>query len=81
MVDTLQTAADDQLAIGDLRFADPIGTGLPFRQLIDQWRALAPAMNDLNRSMGLDDAYPFSLTVPVIGKLDFVHGVVRSTKP
>ena len=71
MVDTLQTAADDQLALGDLRFADPIGTNLPFRQLIDQWRALAPAMNDLNRSMGLDDAYPFSLTAPVIGKLGF----------
>ena len=81
MVDTLQTAADDQLAVGNVRFADPVGAGLPFREMIHQWRALAPAMNDLNRSMGLDDAYPFSLPEPVVGKLGFVHELVLAAQP
>jgi len=81
MVDTLQTAADSGLAIGDARFADPVGARTPFHEIIDQWRALATAMNDLNRSMGLDDPYPFSLSEPVIGKLDFVHGIVAAARP
>ena len=49
--------------------------------MMDQWRALVPAMNDLNRSMGLDDAYPFSLTDPVVGKLRFVHDLVSDPAP
>ena len=78
MVDTLQTAADDELAVRGVRFADPT-LGLPFDEMIDQWRALTPAMNDLNRSMGLDDAYPFSLAEAVVGKLRFVHELVSAT--
>ena len=35
-------------------------------------------MNDLNRSMGLDDAYPFTLTEAIVGKLGFVHETVAS---
>jgi len=30
-------------------------------------------MNELNRSMGMSDAYPFHLTPAVRGKLHFVH--------
>lgn len=76
MVDTLETAAADGLAIGNIRFADPIDAALPFAQVIGQWRILAPVMNDLNRSMGLGDAYPFSLTEVVGEKLRFVHELV-----
>ena len=79
MVDTLQTAADDGLAIRGVALADPTGAELPFDEIIDQWRALAPSMNDLNRSMGLDDAYPFSLTEAVVEKLRFVHELISAT--
>lgn len=81
MVDTLQTATDDGIAIGNLRLADPIRSELPFARMVDHWNALAPAMNDLNRSMGLDDAYPFSLTEPVVEKLRFVHELVSVAAP
>lgn len=80
MVDTLQTAADDGLAIGGVRLADPTCAALLFDEILEQWRALAPAMNDLNRSMGLADAYPFSLTEPIIAKLDFVHELVKAAE-
>ena len=36
------------------------------------------ALNSLNRSMGMKDAYPFVLTAPVLGKLRFVHELVTS---
>ena len=78
MVDTLQTAAADGIAIGDVPLADPTGTALPFGEIVDQWRALVPAMNDLNRSMGLGDAYPFSPTEAVVAKLRFVHELVSA---
>ena len=35
-------------------------------------------LNQLNRSMGKDDLYPFTLTPTVLDKLRFVHVVVTS---
>ena len=34
-------------------------------------------LNNLNRCMGLQDAYPFVLPMPVLNKLRFVHEVIR----
>jgi hypothetical protein len=33
-------------------------------------------LNNLNRGMGLQDAYPFVLPPPAIEKLRFVHDVI-----
>jgi len=33
-------------------------------------------LNALNRSMGLDDAYPFVITAGVAAKLEFVRSLV-----
>jgi len=55
----------------DDRFAD-------FDALTTGWNALTLAMNSLNRSMGMKDAYPFVLTPPVLGKLRFVHALVAA---
>ncbi len=41
--------------------------------LLDDWLGLTVALNALNRSMGLPDAYPFALTPQVEVKLAFVH--------
>ena len=79
IVDTLQAAADNRLGVGNLRMDDPLSHALPFDRVVDQWRKLAPAMNDLNRSLGLGDAYPFQLTAPVVEKLRFVHELVAET--
>lgn len=44
--------------------------------LLDDWLGLTVALNALNRSMGLPDAYPFALTPLVEVKLAFVHELV-----
>ena len=44
--------------------------------LLDEWIRLAIAMNALNRSMGMEDAYPFVLTAPIRGKLRWVHRLI-----
>ena len=41
--------------------------------MLDDWLPLTYALNAVNRSMGHDDLYPFTLAAPVIDKLDFVH--------
>ena len=48
--------------------------------LIEAWTPLTLAVNSLNRSMGLPDLYPFVLSASVIGKLGFVHELIRSAQ-
>lgn len=77
MVDTLQTARAYGLALGPR--ADPLDER-DFAELLRGWVPLTMAMNSLNRSMGLPDAYPFVLSDVAIDKLRFVHGVVRRSR-
>ncbi|MBB5353221.1 hypothetical protein HNR46_003476 [Haloferula luteola] len=49
-----------------------------FRTLIESWVPVTYAMNALNRSMGLQDAYPFVLSKPVEAKLRFIHRTIRA---
>ncbi|MFD1703180.1 putative zinc-binding metallopeptidase [Methylopila henanensis] len=49
----------------------------PIREISESWLALSSALNALNRSMGLADAYPFVLSEPVIAKLGFIHDLVH----
>ena len=68
---------------GDLaaRFAfDPYRDREPSRRSSIDWVPLALLMNNLNRSMGHPDAYPFVLTPHVIEKLGFVHRIVRNAR-
>ena len=44
-----------------------------FEALLTSWSPVAYSINELNRSMGLNDAYPFELTPAVRGKLHLVH--------
>ncbi len=48
-----------------------------FGDVVDQWLELSYALNQINRSMGHDDVYPFVLAPKVIRKLAFVDYVVR----
>lgn len=88
MVDTLQTAATSNLAVAGRALGNSVsaagedaGAAADFDVMVADWGVLAEAMNNLNRSMGLDDAYPFALSGAVIEKLRFVHDLVRSEVP
>ena len=52
-----------------------------FRDLVEtEWLPLSVALNQVNRSMGKDDLYPFVLPGAVIDKLEFVHGLRTSAQ-
>jgi hypothetical protein len=48
-----------------------------FGDVVDHWLELSYALNQINRSMGHDDLYPFVLAPPVIRKLAFVDHMVH----
>ena len=48
-----------------------------FESLTASWNAVTLALNSLNRSMGMKDAYPFVLSPRVLEKLRFVHDLIQ----
>lgn len=52
---------------------------MPMAEILALWNPLALAFNQVNRSMGKVDLYPFTITTPVREKLAFVHEVVGGT--
>ncbi|QEO10817.1 hypothetical protein FLP23_06865 [Protaetiibacter larvae] len=47
-----------------------------FPAMLEDWRALSLFFNRVNRSMGKDDLYPFTIGETVARKLDFVHRLI-----
>lgn len=46
--------------------------------ILDTWIDFSVILNSLNRSMGLNDAYPFVLTKSVRTKLSFIHYAIHN---
>ena len=90
MVDTLETAYAFGLRVqpragkdGNLKATvnfDPY-VQQNFETIIDAWIPLTFAVNSINRSMGIDDLYPFVISPEVTRKLEAVHDIIKeSTK-
>jgi len=87
MIDTLETARSHGLTVREparehagarvvtdrLAFSD-------FESLSSGWNVVTLALNSLNRSMGVEDAYPFVLSPAVLEKLRFVHELVLAPR-
>jgi hypothetical protein len=90
MVDTLETANAFGLSVQPrLPKGSELAAKIDFDphhgdidRLIDAWLPLTFAFNSINRSMGLQDLYPFVLAPPAIVKLGFIHTLIeRPDKP
>jgi hypothetical protein len=92
MMDTLDTALSFGMRAGDVELEfrpftraalydpnDPLAE--EFLQFVNAWIELAAMLNELARSMGQKDLYPFVLPAAVIGKLQFIHRVVQGASP
>ena len=82
IVDTLETARAMGVSLrpfnrAELAIAfDPYRT-LNVKDLVETWLHLAFAVNNLNRSMGQPDLYPFVLSPKVAQKIGFVINIVQ----
>ena len=89
IADALETALGFGLAASDVDLdAEPFGIdaldsaldpdGMVFLGFVNAWVELSALLNELSRSMGQPDLYPFVLSRTVVRKLHFVHRVVRA---
>lgn len=46
--------------------------------VLDAWMEFSVILNSLNRSMGMNDAYPFVLSQSVRTKLSFIHHAIHN---
>jgi hypothetical protein len=88
MIDALETARACGLTLAPARKDEPSLTGEQNAQpgsanvedMVSDWVALTYVLNNLNRSLGLSDPYPFVLSDTVIAKLAFVDKVVAASR-
>jgi len=88
MSDTLETAEDFGFSIRGHALQAPVARpsvhdayapapgGEEFTSQLADWARLTEAINAINRSMGLPDAYPFALNRGPARKLAFVHALI-----
>ncbi|MGE0232225.1 MAG: putative zinc-binding metallopeptidase [Flavobacteriaceae bacterium] len=81
IVDALETAAAYELPtlLAELDFGEFPSPyrGTPFHVLLKGWIPVTVAMNEMNRSVGQPDFYPFVLTNGIAAKLAFVHALIQ----
>ena len=89
MLDTLDTALSFGLEADDVDTGfKPYGAEVldapsdpdaeRFLGFVNAWLSISALMNELARSMGQPDFYPFVLSAPAVAKLHFVHRVVAA---
>lgn len=81
MVDTLETAESCGLSLLPRRGDEPsllpaVEHPKTFEQLLERWFPVTYTINNLNRSLGVADGYPFVLADAAIEKLRFVHNLL-----
>ncbi|MFT3802778.1 MAG: putative zinc-binding metallopeptidase [Burkholderiaceae bacterium] len=77
-IDPIEVQLDYEAFKADALYRPDDPDARRFLALVNGWSELAGVLNELSRSMGLQDFYPFVLSREVVGKLQFVHLVVRA---
>ena len=91
IMDTLETAKNFNITgsirdtivtekVGDLKLPQSsyfFSSQTSITTILDTWMDFAIILNSLNRSMGMNDAYPFVLTQSVRTKLSFIHHAIH----
>jgi hypothetical protein len=76
MVDSLETAEASGVRVDSFRNGPaPVDE---FDAMLQEWHGLTHTLNNLNRSLGLNDAYPFVLSPAATAKMRFVHQMIRA---
>ncbi|GAA1482613.1 putative zinc-binding metallopeptidase [Gordonia sinesedis] len=76
--DTLDTAAAFALAPSGAALDADLEGKVGFDRIIDWWLPLTWALNQINRSMGHPDLYPFVLPARVLEKMEFIHELITT---
>jgi hypothetical protein len=85
IIDTLETAYDfggevytSDFVIKGQQFSKHYLSAINVNQLLNEWSKLSVMINEMNRSLGLADAYPFCMSGILIDKMAFIHKVITA---
>ncbi|MGU3294018.1 zinc-binding metallopeptidase family protein [Williamsia sp. M5A3_1d] len=78
--DTLDTAAAFAMAPAGATLASSLTGDVGFDRIIEWWLPLSWSLNQINRSMGHQDLYPFVLPAKVLEKMRFAHSLIEPVK-
>lgn len=86
MADTIETAAACGVSLRPPRADEPSMAPVrvsvtqegSFDRMLESWFPITYLLNNLNRGLGHQDAYPFVLSLSVIEKLRFVHDTIAA---
>lgn len=85
IADTLETSREFGVSISGSAAAPPEQFdsyhASTFDAMLERWLPLTFAVNNINRSGGRPDLYPFVLSATVIEKLRYVHSLIRQVAP
>jgi hypothetical protein len=92
MVDTVDTALSFGIDADEVEVdAEPWGTDAlwqpdapdaeSFLGFLNAWVELTAALNEMSRSMGEPDFYPFVMPRPAVAKLQLIHAIVHRMTP
>ena len=83
IIDTMETAYDfggevytSSFVIQGQQFNKQYLSTISITQLLDEWSSLSVMLNEMNRSLGLSDAYPFYMSGILIDKMAFIHKTI-----
>lgn len=71
----MRDVVETSRAVGLIRGTD-MSERMSFMETKDAWLATSFRLNELGRSMGTGDLYPFVLSDAVIRKMEFIHDVI-----
>lgn len=87
MIDVTETATSCGVELRPHRIDEPTlqrtreeFPSADFEVMLQAWFPLTYLLNNLNRSLGLPDPYPFLLATPAIDKLRFVHRLIHASE-
>jgi hypothetical protein len=89
MTDTLETAAACGISVDPPRADDPTLSSVPdpvsddqvsFERMMHGWATITYVLNNLNRGLGMGDAYPVVLSEVSTDKLRFVHRIIAEAR-
>lgn len=87
MIDAMETAYNfgDEIYTSDVvvpgqQFSKEYLSSININDIIDEWAKLSVMLNEMNRSLGQADAYPFNVTDVLRNKIAFIHKVITNDK-
>ncbi|SEN39602.1 hypothetical protein SAMN04488003_11522 [Loktanella fryxellensis] len=79
IADGVETATAYKMSLDGVEVTQDAYAATDVEPVVEAWVPVTVALNNMNRSMGQPDLYPFVLNKPVMAKLQFINDLIHSS--